>query len=77
MLPRLGAWSGYAVWDERSPRGRYHVHERCTDVPTGRTHDDGCSYVYTGFSFDTLETLLTWLVENPPTAVERETRSTS
>jgi hypothetical protein len=70
VLPRLSPWRGHAVWDERRPSGRYHLHAKCTRTVVGvhRPADD--VYEPTGLSFPTLDALLTWMAENPPKVID-------
>jgi hypothetical protein len=70
VLPRLSPWRDHAVWDERNSRGRYHLHILCTRSVVGVRVSADPAYEPTGASFDTLDALLTWMAENPPTRVD-------
>lgn len=58
-LPRIGPWSGTAVWDHVSrggARGRYEIFERIS----------GETYKTTGVSFGSQSELLKWMANNTP-----------
>lgn len=64
-LHRMSPWAGCVVFDERRSCGRYHLAARVRANPYGTTRATDDAYEEL-FHFDTLDALLTWMVENPP-----------